>query len=124
MPKPVKYPSTSPLKTLVLEPVICDKPDAGVYVIGSTKHGWYKIGQSSMLTQRLADYRTLPFLIDVVQYVRCPMQDCRHYERALQAVVEQKRMRVNGSYSEWFALNEKDFSNLLCTLLSMKNGIS
>jgi hypothetical protein len=88
-------------------PVVCDKDESGVYLIGSTRHGWYKIGQSSTVT-RVRGYRSCPFVIDTKLVWSVPTGQSRAIERGLHALVESKRIRANGGYSEWFRLAVRD----------------
>ena len=91
-----------------VEPVVCDKDESGVYLIGSTRHGWYKIGQSSTVTSRVRGYRSCPFVIDTKLVWSVPTGQSRVIERRLHALVESKRIRANGGYSEWFRLAVRD----------------
>ena len=75
-------------------PVVCDKDESGVYLIGSTRHGWYKIGQSSTVTSRVRGYRSCPFVIDTKLVWSVPRTV--ESENGNYALVESKRIRANG----------------------------
>jgi hypothetical protein len=95
-----------------VEPVTCDKSEAGIYIVGSSKHNWYKIGQSQNVSTRISQYRSLPFVIDVVRVIPCKPEQCRGFELRLQACIDTKRIRANGGYSEWFSLSPADLRTL------------
>ena len=76
----------------------------GVYILGSSELGWYKIGRSHDLLKRVASYKTLPFRIDV-QHMWLA-DNCDSLEHALHARVWDAVMHVNGSISEWFNLSD------------------
>jgi hypothetical protein len=86
--------------------------DAGVYLIGSTEHGWYKIGQSSEVNRRIRHYTSMPFVNDVSYVWRVKNNDCRRVEIALHSLVEDRRLRANGGYSEWFTLSPDDVNTI------------
>ena len=92
------------------------KNQAGVYVLGSTELGWFKIGQSQDLLSRLGGYRSYPFLIDAVYAWSVEGARCREVEKALHALVENKRIRANHTYSEWFKLDILDIHVLRETM--------
>ena len=88
------------------------EPYSGVYLIGSTKHEWYKVGQSQALSRRLVGYRSLPFLIDVRCTWQVPEEDCRRIEKRIHRLVESRRTRANDGYSEWYNLTRDDIANI------------
>jgi hypothetical protein len=90
---------------------------AGVYLIGSTAHGWYKIGQSSSLNTRVAHYRSLPFIVDICRTWKTG-EETREIEKQLHRVFKSVQIRANGAYSEWFALSPEDIE-LLEALMRM-----
>ena len=104
----MKSKSVISASVFAVEPVVCDKDESGVYLIGSTRHGWYKIGQSSTVTSRVRGYRSCPFVIDTKLVWSVPTGQSRAIERKLHALVESKRIRANGGYSEWFSLAVRD----------------
>jgi hypothetical protein len=81
---------------------------SGVYLIGSSALGWFKIGQSQDIMGRLGCYRSYPFRIDMKQVWSVEDTRCREMEKVLHALVESKRIRANGGYSEWFNLDILD----------------
>jgi hypothetical protein len=93
-------------------PIVCDKEDAGVYIVGNTEHIWYKIGQSQTVTQRVVDYRPLPFMIDFVRIFVCHPAQCRAIEARAHALVRDRQIRANGSYSEWYSLSPEDLQEV------------
>jgi len=88
------------------------EPLPGVYLIGSSEYGWYKIGQSQQLSKRISGYRSLPFLIDVRCTWQVPEEDCRRVEKRLHGLVESRRTRANDAYSEWYNLTRDDIANI------------
>lgn len=83
---------------------------AGVYVVGSTELGVYKIGMASSLRERLRAYASLPFKLD---YLRVwGHKDCRTLERTAHQWCSAFRMAVNGAVSEWFKLAPCDLWGL------------
>jgi hypothetical protein len=77
---------------------------AGVYLVGSSSLGWYKIGKSTRVKQRLANYRSLPFALDTELIWYCGENVIDIVERYLHRRYRSKNIRVNGTASEWFAL--------------------
>jgi len=61
-----KIDSVISIKNYEVRSVSCDIDEAGVYLVGSTTHGWYKIGQSQQVSNRVRMYRSLPFMIDTI----------------------------------------------------------
>ena len=61
-----KIDSVISIKNYEVRSVSCDIDEAGVYLVGSTAHGWYKIGQSQQVSNRVRMYRSLPFVIDTI----------------------------------------------------------
>ena len=114
----VKIGQSKPLNTIhtprlvpVLPPKeICQygRNQSGVYLIGSSALGWFKIGQSQDIMGRLGCYRSYPFRIDMKQVWSVEDTRCREMEKVLHALVESKRIRANGGYSEWFNLDILD----------------
>lgn len=81
--------------------------DAGVYLIGNSEHGWYKIGHSTAsVSHRVASYRSLPFTIDIEHTWMTGINRARECERNLHQIVEGYRVRENGGSSEWFRLSD------------------
>ena len=84
--------------------------------LGQQELGWFKIGQSQDLLSRLGGYRSYPFLIDAVYAWSVEDARCREVEKALHALVENKRIRANHTYSEWFKLDILDIHVLRETM--------
>jgi|HubBroStandDraft_5_1064220.scaffolds.fasta_scaffold19035_1 hypothetical protein len=99
-------------------PIVCDKEDAGVYIVGNTEHNWYKIGQSQTVTIRMASYRSMPFTIDIARVFLCHHERCRAIEMALHKRVRNRRIRANDAYSEWYHLNPDELADLLALATS------
>jgi hypothetical protein len=82
-------------------------PRPGVYIIGSAKYGWYKIGYSRFVQQRLAHLRrTLPFAVSLFSFWRLGWADeskpfnPSRVERCIHALFVGNS--ING---EWFKLS-------------------
>lgn len=78
-----------------------------VYVLGSRKSGYFKIGASKNPSSRLAHFRSkeLPFDLQIVHQVLA--DDKFEAERRLH-----KMFRGNRTNGEWFKLNERDISRI------------
>jgi len=86
---------------------------AGVYVVGSTKHGWYKIGRSARLLQRVAGVQFgIPFELDYKKLY--PIIGSRVIERNLHHHFRRKNIR-----GEWFRLSSEDLE-AIPTLFTFK----
>jgi hypothetical protein len=107
-----KIDSVISIKNYEVRSVSCDIDEAGVYLVGSTTHGWYKIGQSQQVSNRVRMYRSLPFVIDTIYTWMTGSERCQETEKRLHALVTNKRLRANGGYSEWFALDCHDIQKI------------
>jgi hypothetical protein len=74
-----------------------------IYVIGNREYGWYKVGRTINLRQRLDTLLLLPFPLEIVTTLRTanPPQS----ERTLHKIFAESR--ING---EWFALSDTDLN--------------
>jgi hypothetical protein len=81
-----------------------------VYLIGSSKHRWYKIGKTANAEVRVKELRLLlPFRLELV--ATWQVEHNGHLERWLHK--EYKDYRING---EWFFFNPGDIRNLLLSV--------
>jgi hypothetical protein len=117
-PKPTQSDSAISPVNFAVTPAVCDKPEAGVYIVGSTKHNWYKIGQSQTVTIRMASYRSMPFTIDIARVFLCHHERCRAIEIVLHKSVRNRRIRANDAYSEWYHLTPDELADLLALAAS------
>ena len=85
---------------------------SGIYLIGSSEFGWYKIGQSQQLSKRIVNYRSLPFLIDVRHTWQVSEDKVRAIEKELHEHFKARRTNANDAYSEWYELSQFDIARL------------
>jgi len=82
------------------------KTEQGIYIFGSRKYGWYKIGFSTDVDSRFKQISSgVPFTIERVCFWATKHQNY-FKERYLHARLQHKRLK-----GEWFALTEDDLKN-------------
>ena len=85
----------------------------GIYAIGSTRYGWFKVGCTlDCLHSRMNDFRSLPFVLDVRMAWPCPIRYTRELERRLHAMLVPNCIKANGGSSEWFSFNHLELRRL------------
>jgi hypothetical protein len=90
---------------------------AGVYLVGSSTNGWYKIGHSTDVPTRVKSYRSLPFILDVQRMWNIGASSAKK-ERELHQIFKSVQININNAaHTEWFALTHEDIA-LLDRLMS------
>src|ERR1700692_3676159 len=76
---------------------------AGVDLIGSSKYQWYKIGHSQDIRMRIANYRSLTFVVDIRHtWITIDKAIAVAEEIRLHKLYKSCKIRANGNDSEWF----------------------
>jgi hypothetical protein len=89
---------------------LCSKvPDShenkGVYIIGSKKHSWFKIGMSCNISLRLKEIASgIPFQVEVIRAFPVLLESARFdLETLLHVSFNHKKIK-----GEWFSLTSED----------------
>lgn len=85
----------------------------GVYLIGSSEIGCYKIGYAGNLQERIGSYGGLPIKLDVIMWRITPDGNEAALEARLHRHFSTKRCDVNGIVGEWFRLDKGDLDSLV-----------
>ena|SRR2546425_11871577 len=84
---------------------------AGVYLIGSHEHGWYKIGRSNNPKMRLNTLQTAcPFALELIRFA-VPNCGAKQVESRLHHLFSDNRIR-----GEWFSLNQDEVGEAVYAL--------
>jgi hypothetical protein len=88
-----------------------------VYLIGSRKFGWYKIGKSSRPSIRVSELGILlPFRIEIIAIWKSP----NHHELEHSLHESHSKQRING---EWFSFSHNQLNSLIAEMYEMQSPI-
>ncbi len=85
----------------------------GVYLIGSSELGCYKIGYAGNLRERIGSYGGLPITLDVIMWRTTPDGNEGALEAQLHRHFSRTRCSINGIAGEWFRLDKADLDSLV-----------
>jgi hypothetical protein len=91
----------------------------GIYLVGNTKLGWYKVGLSNNIDKRHKDLQAgVPFPLAKFSEVPCPQRFLHEVERRVLRAFYQHR--ISG---EWFTLPEYTVATFMSFVLHTKHEV-
>lgn len=87
----------------------------GVYLVGSSSLGCYKIGYGASLCAVIGSHGFYPFKLDAIMWRETETDGSRELAEQLRAQFRAKSCRIENTSGEWFKLNDADLETLRTT---------